>query len=222
MKTDSEIQKDVMEQLRWEPLLNASEIGIAVKKGIVTLSGTVDTYNKKLKAEQAAKKVAGVKAVAVEMDVKIGVAGKKTDAEIAEAVVNALKWHTSVPDERIKVKVEKGWVTLEGELEWEYQRSAARTAIENISGVVGIANNIRLTQFIKTTDVKNKIVSAFHRSATVDADKITVLADGSKVTLAGKVRSFAEKRDAEDAAWDAPGVNKVDNKLEIDTEVYAY
>lgn len=222
MKLDSEIQSDVMNELHWEPLLNASEIGVAVKNGIVTLFGTVDTFSKKIAAEEAAKRVSGVKAVAEDITVRLVERGKKTDTDLAQGVLNALKWHTSVPDEKLKVKVENGWVTLEGDVEWSFQRTAAKSAVENLSGVVGITNNIKILSSVKSVDVRNKIVSAFHRSATVDAEKITVIADDSKVTLIGKVRSFAEKRDAENAAWDAPGVNKVDNKLEIDTEVYAY
>lgn len=221
MKSDSEIQKNVMEELRWEPLLNASEIGVAVKNGIVTLSGTVNTYSKKLAAEEAAKRVMGVKAVAEDIEVKIALLGKKTDADIAEAVISALKWHTSIPDEKIKVKVENGWVTLDGQLEWEYQRIAAKNAVNNLTSVAGVTNNIKIVSTIKTTDVKNKIAAAFQRSATVDSERIKISAEGSKVILTGKVRSYVEKRDAENAAWLAPGVNTVENKLEIDTEVFA-
>ena len=222
MKSDSEIKKNVMEELRWEPLLNASEIGVAVTNGIVTLAGTVNMYSKKLAAEEAAKRVIGVKAVAEDIEVKISILGKKNDADIAQAVVNSLKWHGSVPDEKIKVKVEDGWVTLYGEVEWEFQRNSARTAVTNLTGVVGISNNIKIVPTLKTADVKNKIAAAFQRSATIDSERITISAEGSKVTLSGKVRSYVEKRDAENAAWLAPGVNMVENKLVIDTEVYAF
>lgn len=222
MKSDSEIQKDVMEELRWEPFLNASEIGVAVKNGVVTLSGTVNTYSKKLAAEEAAKRVMGVKAVAEDIEVRLAVLGKKTDADIAQAVINALKWHTSVQDEKIIVKVENGWVTLEGEAEWEFQRNSAKNAVTNLAGVVGISNNIKIVPTLKSSDIKNKITAAFQRSATIDAERITISSEGSKVILTGKVRSYVEKRDAENAAWLAPGVNKVENKLEIDTQVYAF
>ena len=192
-----------------------------MKHGIVTLSGTVNTYSKNLAAEEAAKSVMGVKAVAIDIEVKIALLGKKTDADIAEAVISALKWHTSVPDEKIKVKVENGWVTLDGQLEWEYQRIAAKNAVNNLTSVAGVTNNIKIVSTIKATDVKNKIAAAFQRSATVDAERIKILAEGSKVILTGKVRSYVEKRDAENAAWLAPGVDTVENKLEIDTEVFA-
>ncbi|TAL57734.1 MAG: BON domain-containing protein [Bacteroidetes bacterium] len=222
MKTDAEIQKDVMEELRWEPLLNASEIGVAVKNGIVTLSGTVDTYGKKVAAEDAAKSVMGVKAVAEDIQVKLSSSGKRNDTEIAEAVMNALKWHSAVREDKIKVKVEDGWVTLEGEADWEFQRSAARSMVEDLTGVIGIINNIRIKPSVVANDIKKRINSAFHRSATVDSEKINLEVVGSKVILTGKVRSYAEKRDAENAAWLAPGINKIENKLQIDTEVFAY
>lgn len=221
MKTDSEIQKNVMAELNWEPLLNANEIGVAVKNGIVTLSGRVETYSKKLTAEDVAKRVVGVKAVVVDIDVSIASLGKKTDVDIASAAVSALKWNTSVPDNKIKVLVEDGWVTLEGEVEWEYQSTAAKNAVNNLMSVRGVTNNIKVVSLIKAVDIKNKISAAFLRSATIDADRINISTEGSKVTLKGKVRSYVEKKDAEKAAWLAPGVNKVENNLEIDTEVYA-
>ena len=224
MKTDIEIQKDVMEELRWSPLLKASEIGVAVKNGIVTLSGIVDTYSKKLAAEKAAKNVAGVKAVAEDIEVKITSSLHKTDAEIAEAVLNALKWHSALQEDRIKVKVEHGWISLDGEVEWEFQKNAAKSAVENLHGVRGVSNNIRVTPIVRAEDINRKIRAAFHRSATVDAEKIELEVVGNKVILNGKVRSYAEKKDAENAAWLAPGVSKVVNNLMIDlgAEALAY
>jgi len=229
MKTDSEIQKDVMDELKWEPLLNYTEIGVAVKNGIVTLSGTIDTFGKKVLAEKAAKRVAGVKAVAEDIQVKILTNDKRNDTEIAEAVLNSLKWNYSVKEEKIKVTVEDGWVTLEGEVEWAFQRNAIRLMIEDLVGVVGISNNIKIMpeypskiiSSLSASEVKRKISSAFQRSATVDSEKIYIGVEGSKVILAGKVRSYVERKDAENAAWLAPGVKSVENRLVIDPEIFA-
>ena len=222
MKSDNEIQKDIMAQLKWEPFLNASQIGVAVKNGIVTLSGQVDTYSKKTLAERAAKKVWGVKAIAEDIQVGISPSYRKTDAEVAEAVVNGLKWHTMIPEEKIKVSVEDGIVKLEGEVEWEYQRTQARSAIENLTGVRSVTNLISVKPNITSSDIQQKINAAFQRSATIDSGKITAEVLGSRVTLRGKVRSFTEKEDAENAAWFAPGVTSVNSKLEIEAPEYAF
>lgn len=222
MKTDSQIQKDVMDQLSWEPYLNAAQIGVAVKNGIVTLSGQVDTYSKKLIAENAAKKISGVKAIAEDIQIGVSPVYNKTDAEIAEAVLNALKWHTAVQEDKIKIKVEDGYVRLEGEVEWNFQRKNAASAIENLAGVRSVINLITVKPKVSSSDIEEKINEAFKRSATIDAGKITAEVIGNKAILRGKVRSFAEKEDAENAAWFAPGITSVDSKIEIEIPEYSY
>lgn len=222
MKTDLEIQKDVLSELKWEPFITASEIGVAVKNGVVTLSGTVDSYLKKVTAEKAAKRVGGVKAVAEDIVVKTSGALIKNDTQIAEAALNALKWNSAVNEEKIKMKVEDGVVTLDGEVDWEFQKISAQKQIEDLIGVKRIINNVTIKSSIPATDLKLKISNAFHRSATLDSEKIQIETTGSKVILKGTVRSWAEKNDAEKAVWSAPGVNKVDNQLEIKSEVFAY
>jgi osmotically-inducible protein OsmY len=222
MRSDIQIQQDVMDQLKWEPDLNAAEIGVAVKKGVVTLSGIVDSYLKKIAAEDAAKKIAGVKAVAEDIQVGLSPAYRMTDAEIADAVVFALKWNASIPDNRLKVKVEDGIVSLEGELEWDYQRKEAVRVVQKLNGVRTINNYIRLRPFLKPENIKDKIAAAFMRIATIDSQKISVEVDGGKVILRGSVRSMAEHDDAENAAWAAPGVTSVENDLVLEEEEFAF
>jgi osmotically-inducible protein OsmY len=222
MKTDLEIQKSVMDEINWEPFLNAAEIGVAVKDGVATLSGIVDSYPKKYAAEKAAKRVTGVKAVAEDIEVRLPFESKKTDTEIALAAADALKWNTSVKEDQVKLKVENGWVTMEGEVDWEFQKNAARHAVEYLTGVNGVINKIILKPTLTSKDIKKEIASAFHRSATIDSDKVQAEVLGNTVVLTGKVRSWAEKKDAEKAVWNAKGIISVENKLSIDTDVYAY
>lgn len=211
-----------MDQLKYEPFLNAAEIGVAVKDGVVTLTGIVDTYNKKIGAELATKKIVGVKAIAEEIQVGVSSVFKRTDPEIAEAVVNALKWHTSVPEDRLKVRVENGIVTLEGNVDWNFQREAARDCIVNLSGVKLVNNFIVVNPKVSASDVKQKIKGALERHALIDAEKIQVEILGSKVILRGTVRSIAERDDAERAAWAAPGIAAVENKLTIELGELVY
>ena len=215
MRSDYEIKEDVLAQLLWERNITETEIGIIVENGVVTLSGVVDSYTKKLAAEKAAKKVDGVKAVALDIEVKYGTDYKKTDKEIAKAVINALQWNISVPDDKITIKVEDGWVYLSGELKWFYQKDAAKKAVENLLGVKGVINSIQIKQAVEPTNIKDRISKAFDRSAEVNAKNITVSVDGHTVTLRGTVNSIAEKDEAQRAAYLAPGVYEVKNELVV-------
>lgn len=216
MSTDAEIQKNVMEQLKYEPFLNTAQIGVSVKNGVVTLSGTVDSYSKKIGAELAAKKIAGVRAVAEELRVGPSPIYDRSDTEIAEAVLTALKWHTSVPEDQLKIKVENGTVTLEGQLDWNFQRESAVDAIKNLAGVRQVSNFITIRPKTTPGDIKQKITSALQRHAAIDSEKIKVELIGNRVILSGAVHSFAERDDAEHAAWSAPGIASVENRLTID------
>jgi len=215
MKTNEQLQRDVMEALRWEPALNAADIGVTARDGIITLTGNVNTYPKKLAAEQATKKVAGVKAVAEEIQVRIDGSDYKSDTDIAAAAVDALRWCTSVPDDKIKISVEDGWIKLEGEVEWQYQKDEAKREVEDLTGVKGVSNMISLKPQLKPAEIKDKIRRAFERSATVDSSHIAIDVNGSIVTLRGPVRSWAEREDAENAAWSAPGVSQVRDELRV-------
>ena len=223
MKTNDDIQRDVMQEIKWDPQLRtvATEIGVSSRDGVVTLSGVVDSYARKLAAEKAAQRVHGVKVVAVDIEVKPVKSGVKTDTEIAEAVSNALKWNSAVNEDRIEVKVDNGWVYLNGNVEWEYERRTAESAIKNLLGVRGVTNNIVIkSKIIDPTEIKNKIAEAFHRNAKLDANAVRVEVAGSTVTLKGTVRSWSEKEEAERVAWSSPGVLTVDNRIEIFNEVF--
>lgn len=221
MKTDEKIREDVLNQLAWEPDIDDRQIGVAVENGVVTLSGVVNSYTSKMAAEKATKKVSGVKAVAEDIEVKYGDAFKKTDKEIAKAVVEALEWNISVPHNKIMVKVDDGYVYLTGEVNWDFQRSAAKRAVENLLGVKYVANNITLKQNLEAKDIKNKIETAFKRAADVDSKNIRVEVDGHTVTLKGTVRSWAEKEEARKTAYDAPGVYNVKNEIIVEYPIYA-
>jgi len=219
MKNNEQIQKDVQDAIKWEPLLNAAEIGVSVKDGVVTLTGLVDSYFKKAEAEEAAKNVAGVKAVVEKIEIKSNNSwDKKDDGEIASKIVNALKWNWPVPSDRIKVRVEKGWVTLEGELEWNYQKEAARNAVINLLGVTGVSNNITIKSETQEQIEKKDIESAFRRSWSLDDEDVTVKVSNHKVTLSGTVDSWYQKDEAARIAWNAPGVWEIDNKLVVEYE----
>lgn len=216
MKNDSDVQRNVQDELKWEPgVTNASKIGVTVNDGVVTLTGTVSSHFEKWAAERAAKRVFGVQALAVELKVEPFGSLKRTDTDIAKAAENALSWDVTVPNDRVKVVVENGRVTLEGDVDWQYQRSNAEDDVLNLAGVTGVSNKIVVKPTVAPADVKAKIEAALKRNAILDAQHIKVQADGSKVTLTGSVSSWTERDEAEDAAWAAPGVTEVKNNITI-------
>jgi osmotically-inducible protein OsmY len=217
MKPDAELQKDVQDAIQWEPLLHAAEIGVTVKDGIVTLTGTVDSYSKKMEAEDAAKNVAGVIAVVEKIEVKyFSSLAKMDDNEIAAEVVNAFKYNLQVPSEKLKVKVEKGWVTLGGEAQWNYQREAAKDTIKNLLGVMGVTNNIEIKSETEAQIEKTDIENAIKRNYFINNKNIAVEVSGHDATLTGKVDSLHQKKEAERMAWNAPGVSAVHNELVVE------
>ena len=215
MKTDKQLQTDIKEELRWEPRVRDEEIAIQVRDGVVTLKGTVPDYAQRSRAVRAVERVAGVRAVAQELTVKMPNTHMRSDTDLAHQVVNALEWDTEVPFQTVKAKVDDGWVTLEGEVEWQYQRNAPERAVRSLSGVKGVSNLLTVKAHASTYDVAQHISAALSRSAEADAKKIKVTASGGKVTLTGTVRSWPERADAERAAWSATGVSEVDDRLAV-------
>jgi osmotically-inducible protein OsmY len=220
-RTDAEIQKDVTDEMRYDPSLQDDDVAVAVRDGVVTLAGYVKSYLDKWHAERVASRVKGVRAVVNDLDVKLPTSSERADPELARAAVEALRWNVAIPAERIKVKVEKGWITLEGDVDWNYQREAAARAIRSIVGVRGVTNLVTVKAAPSPSDVKQKIKEALQRGAQFDAEHIQVEIDGHKAILRGTVRSYAERRDAEHAAFNAAGITEVDNRLIVDPNVFA-
>ena len=215
MKTDSQLQQDVMAELKWEPAVHAEQIGVEVKNGVVTLSGEVSSYTEKWNAERAAQRVNGVKALAVELTVKLAEFSKRTDADIAESAKNILSWTSSLPADAVKVMVEGGWLTLSGDVEWQYQRQDAAHGVRFLAGVTGVSNQIAIKPSLSGTVVKSDIEAALKRRAAADAKTIAVDVKGGDVTLTGTVHSWAERDLATRSAWGSSGVRNVVDKMNL-------
>ncbi|MBZ4210239.1 MAG: BON domain-containing protein [Rhodoferax sp.] len=215
MKTDSDLRHDILTELAWDPVVPEAKVGVAVSDGVVTLSGHLDTYAEKIATQRAVERVSGVQAIALEIDVVPQGVHKRSDTEIAMAAEQALGWNTSVPKDRVKVAVEKGWVTLSGELDWNFQRGAVERMIRPLKGVLGITDNITLKSLPIPANLSARIQDALTRQASREARRIEIAVDGSVVTLRGHVHSWAERNAAEGATWSAPGVSRVDNQLTV-------
>lgn len=215
MKTDSQLQQDVMDELQWEPRVDHANIGVAAKDGIITLTGFVPSYASKIAAEKAARRVKGVRGLAEEIEVRFASDPKTADPEIAKRIADMFDWSATIPKGKINVKVEHGWVTLTGTVPWHYQRETAKDVAARINGVKGVTNLIDVRTVPSTSDVRDRIVAAFKRAADLDASTITVMTDGDTVRLGGKVHSWHERQIAERAAWAAPGVSKIEDNIMV-------
>ena len=215
MKTDSQLQSDVMDELVWDPSIDHAHIGVTAKGGVVTLSGFVSNYAQKMTAEHAAERVHGVQGIAEELKVRFLFDPKTSDEEIARRILDMFAWDVTIPNDKVMVKVEKGYVTLTGTLDWNYQKQEARKAAGRISGVLGVNNLIKISNAVAVGDVRERIMAAFKRSATADASALTVTADGTTVKLSGEVHGRHERQVAERTAWAAPGVFFVEDNIVV-------
>ena len=215
MNVNTDLRRNVLDELEWEPSIDAADIGVMAHGGVVTLTGFAGSYAEKLKAEQVVKRVHGVKGVANDIEVRVPGHAERSDSDIARAAVDALRWKWSVPGDQIKVSVSKGWITLEGDVQWQFQKTAAQEAVFHLVGVRGVTNLIDVKPHASATEVKSRIEAAFRRSADVDAHKVRVETHDGKVTLKGDVRSWSERQEAERTAWAAPGVTQVENLIMI-------
>jgi len=215
MKTDTQLQQDVLAELKWDPSVVAPQIGVEVKDGIVTLAGEVSSYSEKWSAERAAQRVSGVKGLVIQLEVELSQFGKRTDADIARSAENVLGWTINLPKDSVKVMVENGWITLTGNVDWQYQKEAATTALRDLAGVCGVSDEIAIKPKLSSTVVKSDIEAALKRRAQSDAQKITVEVNGSGVTLSGTVHSWSERELARDSAWGSAGVRSVLDKITI-------
>ncbi len=216
MISDLQLRQDVLDELEFEPSVNAAHIGVAADRGVVTLTGFVTNYAEKAAVERAARRVKGVKAIAEEIEVRLPSDTKRSDDEIAARALDILKWQVGVPADRIKIKVERGTVTLTGDVDWQFQKTDAEHVVHKLTGVANVVNQIRVASAVRASEVKEKIQKALERSADVEASRITVQTEGGRVVLSGKVRAWYERDIAERAAWSAPGVTEVQDHLTID------
>ena len=215
-KTDTELQNDVLSELKYEPSIKVTDIGVLVKNGTVTLNGYATSYNEKWQAVHAAKRVAGVKAIADDIEIQLPDSYHRTDGDIASAAINQIDWSTTIPQGTVEVTVRNGWITLEGEVEWWYQKNAAGSLVKQMAGVKGVSNSISISPKVTKHEVETDIKSAFKRSAMLDAKHIRVETSGNNIVLHGQVRNYSEYDEAERVAWSEPGVSSVDNRLEVD------